>query len=148
MARLCQLAIGLSPLTLITAVCLWRLGVGGGQWPSAAGPSPEPPTEAQLNECLGQPVAEVVQRLRLGGAEWHWTDEPPCTLRGASYSVGNRRVYLYIAEDEPLFRQFDIDREWDYGAFLQCRVGGIQYESGDVHFDIGPAVPWQWRRPK
>ena len=110
--------------------------------------TPSETTEVQLNECLGHTADEVVQRMRLGDAEWRWTDEPPGILRGVSYSPADgRRVTLYIAEGEPLFRKFSDRCEWDHMAFLRCRVGGIQYESGDVHLDIGPAVPWQWRRP-
>lgn len=110
--------------------------------------TPPETTEAQLSDCLGHPADQAVERLRLGDAKWHWSDEPPAILRGVSYSpADSRRVTLYIAEGEPLFRKFSDRFEWDYGAFLRCRVGGIQYESGDVHLDIGPAVPWQWRKP-
>ncbi|HEX4610966.1 MAG TPA: hypothetical protein VH092_22440 [Urbifossiella sp.] len=106
------------------------------------------PTAAALHECLGRPASEVVERLRLADSKWYWTDEPPGTLRGVTFSPGDgRQVTLYIAEGEPLFRQFSDQREWDHAAFLRCRVGGIQYEAGDVHLDIGPAVPWQWRQP-
>jgi hypothetical protein len=101
-----------------------------------------------LNECLGLTVSEVVQHLGLQDAERRWVDEPPLILRGASYyPAKGREVTLYIAEGEPLFRNFNENRDWDYSAFLRSRIGGIQYESGDVHFDIGPAVPWQWRHP-
>ena len=89
-----------------------------------------------------------MQRLDLGEAERHWTDEPPGILRGISHSPPDgRRVTLYIAEGEPLFRKFSDRFEWDYAEFLRCRVGGFQYEAGEVHLDIGPAVPWQWRQP-
>jgi hypothetical protein len=105
------------------------------------------PTETQLNECLNQTADEVVQRLRLGEAKRIWTDEPPGILRGVSYYFADgRRMTLYIAESEPLFRTASDRSEWDYGAFLRSRVGGIQYHSGDIQLDIGPAVPFQWRR--
>ena len=53
----------------------------------------------------------------------------------------------YRAEGEPLFRQYNDRNEWDYKLFLGCRVGGIQYDVGDIRLDLGPAVPWQWRHP-
>jgi hypothetical protein len=103
---------------------------------------------ALLEPCLGRTVREVVQLLGLGDAERYWTDEPPGILRGASYfQRDGRSVTLYIAEGEPLFHRFSDRMEWDYEAFLKCRVGGIQYKAGEVHLDLGPAVPWQWRRP-
>ena len=105
-------------------------------------------TQGRLDECLGQPARDVVQQLRLGDAEWHWTDEPPGVLRGVSYSpVDGRQVSVYIAEGEPLFRKFSARRKWDYEAFLDCRIGGIQYESEEIRLDLGPAVPWQFRGP-
>jgi hypothetical protein len=103
--------------------------------------------EATLKPCLGRTVREVVQLLDLGEAKPRWTQEPPGTLRGASYFTADERsITLYIAEGEPLFRQFNDFFEWDYEAFLRCRVGGIQYSVGEVWLDLGPAVPWQWRR--
>jgi hypothetical protein len=105
-------------------------------------------TEARLNQCLNQPAREVVQLLGLGQAKWYWTDEPPGILRGVSYHPADgRSVTLYIAVGEPLFRRFSDRLEWDYEAFLGCRVGGIQYAAGDIHIDVGPAVPWQFRQP-
>lgn len=105
-------------------------------------------TAEQLNQCLAQPVEKVVERLRLADGKWDWLDEPPGILRGVTYYQGDgREVKLYIASGEPLFRKFSDSREWDYIAFLQCRVGGIQYTAGAVHHDIGPAVPWQFRQP-
>jgi hypothetical protein len=89
-----------------------------------------------------------VDLLGLKDAKWFWTDEPPGILRGVSYyPADGREVTLYIAEGEPLFRRFDDRREWDYEAFLGCRVGGIQYKAGEISVDLGPAVPWQFRRP-
>jgi hypothetical protein len=105
--------------------------------------------EALLQACIGKPAREVVQLLGLGEAKWFWTDEPPGILRGVSYFPDDERsVKLYIAEGEPLFREFRDRGRWDYEAFLACRVGGIQYKSGGVVLDVGPAVPWQWRRPR
>jgi hypothetical protein len=108
--------------------------------------------EALLNPCLGRPVWEVVQMLRLGDAKWSWAHEPPGILRGASYvpvdfPADGRLVTLYIAAGEPLFRLYRERLDWDYEVFLGCRVGGIQSEAGDIHLDVGPAVPWQFRRP-
>jgi hypothetical protein len=105
-------------------------------------------TAGEVNACIGLPVGRAVDRLRVGDAKWYWTDEPPGILRGVSYyPADGRRVTLYIAEGEPLFRKFSDRFEWDYAAFLVCRVGGIQYEDGQYHLDIGPAVPWQFKRP-
>ncbi|WP_157469207.1 hypothetical protein [Gemmata sp. SH-PL17] len=103
-------------------------------------------TEAVLEGCLGQKVGDVVQRLGLAECRWGWADEPPCVLRGAFYRPADSvRVALYVATDETLFRQFNVRRDWDYDAFLKCRVGGIQYRSGVACFDVGSAIPWQWR---
>jgi hypothetical protein len=105
-------------------------------------------TEALLKPCIGKPAREVVQLLGLADAKRYWVDEPPGILRGVSYYPNEKRsIKLYIAEGEPLFRQFNDQFEWDYDAFLTCRIGGIQYESGGVVLDVGSAVPWQWRRP-
>jgi hypothetical protein len=103
--------------------------------------------DIRLNECIGRTAREVVQFLGLGEAAWFWTDEPPGILRGVSYfPADGRSVTIYIAQEEALFRRFDEHREWDYEGFLNCRVGGIQYAVGEARHDIGPAVPWQWRR--
>jgi hypothetical protein len=105
-------------------------------------------TEAALKRCIGQTAKEVVLLLELSDAKWYWTDEPPGVLRGVSYAPANERsVTLYIAKDEALFRRFEERREWDYEAFLGCRIGGIQYKAGEVRLDIGPDVPFQFRRP-
>jgi hypothetical protein len=119
-----------------------------GVWAVLRPASPQTPsiTTTDLHECLGLPAGEVVQRLRLGEAEWFWSEEPPFILRGVSYfPADGQRVTLYIAEGEPLFRQFSEHGEWDYETFQRCRVGGIQYKAGDTHLNIGPAVPWQFR---
>jgi hypothetical protein len=101
--------------------------------------------EAQLEDCIGRTAHEVVKELGLEEAEWYWTDEPPGILRGVTYfTPDGRTVKVYIAAGEPLFRRLGIRREWDYEAFLNCRVGGIQYKAWNAKFDIGPAVPWQW----
>ena len=119
------------------------------QPPAAAQlPATREAAEARLTPCLGLTLREVVERLGLSDAKRYWTDEPPGILRGSSYRLADgRSVTLYIAQGEPLFRRLSERMEWDYEAFLGCRVGGIQYEAGEVHLDIGPAVPWQWRRP-
>ena len=105
-------------------------------------------TERELVGCLDRPVGDVVGQLRLTDAERSWEDEPVSVLRGVSYRTADgRRVVIFLAEGEPLCRLFDEHRTWDYAAFLRCRVGGIHYEAGNVRLDIGPAVPWQWRRP-
>ena len=102
---------------------------------------------ARLTGLLGHPAVEVIRALDLGEALWYWTDEPPGVLRGVTYyPADGRSVTLYVAEGEPLFRRFDSRCEWDYAAFLRCRVGGFQYRAGGTALDIGPAVPWQWRR--
>jgi len=104
--------------------------------------------EAQLQECIGKTIAEVVELLGLTGIKPLWIDEPPSVLRGVLYADGREReVTLYFAETEPLYRKFSERRNWDATQIPQCRVGGIQYSSGGSHFDIGPAVPGQWRRP-
>ena len=103
--------------------------------------------EERLNGCLGHTAEEVVRRLGLGQAQWFWTDEPPCILRGVTYYPDKgTSVNLFIDRAEPLYRQLNEERRWDYAAFLHCRVGGIQYVSGEEWFDIGRDVPWQWRR--
>lgn len=122
------------------------------QSPESRAVDPAPPvsvdaTKGELEMCIGQTARDVVQRLGLQNAEWFWTDEPPAILRGVSYHPDkSKEVIICIAESEPLFRKFDEKRKWDYEEFLRCRVGGIQYRSGEVHFDIGPAVPFQFRR--
>lgn len=118
--------------------------------PAAAAqlPATREAAEARLTPCLGLTAREVVQRLGLGEAKRYWTDEPPGILRGSSYHLADgRSVTLYIAPGEPLFCRFSDRMEWDYEAFLGCKVGGIQYHAGEVRLDLGPAVPWQWRRP-
>jgi hypothetical protein len=106
---------------------------------------------AQLDDCLFLPAGEVVKRLQLNGTKWYWIDEPPGILRGVVYSLpGDRSISLYIAEGEPLYRQFSETRKWDYDAFLKCRVGGIQFQSSQSGTDsktwnLGPDVPWQFR---
>ncbi|VTU01562.1 unnamed protein product [Gemmataceae bacterium] len=103
-------------------------------------------TEATLEAFLGLTARELVDALGLAEGQRDWTDEPPCVLRGVSYSVADgASVTLYIASGEPLFRQLKLHREWDYDAFLGCRVGGIQYHSTAVRLNVGPAVPWQRR---
>jgi hypothetical protein len=110
-------------------------------------PASREAAETLLKPCLGRTVRDVVQMLDLGGAKQSWVDEPPGVLRGSAYyTADEQRVVLYIAEGEPLFRQFNEFCKWDYAAFLGCRVGGIQYWSGEIDLDLGPAVPWQWRR--
>ena len=104
--------------------------------------------EARLKPCLGRPAREVVADIKLGGANWYGTDEPPMILRGVSYyPADGSSVTIYIAASEPLFRRFSEKGEWDYDAFLGCRVGGIQYRLNDIHVDSGPDVPWQFRTP-
>jgi len=104
--------------------------------------------EAQLSSCIGKTVAEVVEALGLTGTKPLWIDEPPTILRGVLYADGREReVTLYFAETEPLYRKFSVRRDWDATLVPKCRVGGIQYERGETHYDIGPAVPGQWRRP-
>jgi hypothetical protein len=121
--------------------------------PSSGAPAAEQHHEAmkkaamaQLLPYIGKTVREVEQGLNLGEAKRHWVDEPPGILRGANYRLADgREVWFYISEGEPLFRQFSDRLEWDYKVFVGCRVGGIQYLAGEVHLDIGPAVPGQWR---
>jgi hypothetical protein len=104
--------------------------------------------EQELKSCLGQRADQVVEKMKLVDAKWFWCDEPPCVLRGVTYfPQQGTQVTLYINSAEPLFRQFKEDCEWNYKAFLRCRVGGIQYWSEERWFDVGPDVPWQWRRP-
>jgi hypothetical protein len=102
--------------------------------------------EAQLNDCLGLTVRQLVKRLELEQADRSWVDEPPAILRGVRYRTSaGLTVIAYIAEGEPLHRKFNEQFEWDYEAVLDCRVGGIQYESGEIQIDVGPAVPFQFR---
>jgi hypothetical protein len=104
-------------------------------------------TETLLKKCIGQSAKEVTQLLKIENAKWLWTDEPPGILRGICYySADDRIVTLYIAEGEPLFRRFAENRQWDFEAFLSCRIGGIQYRAGELSLDIGEAVPFQFRR--
>lgn len=114
--------------------------------PVSGQPTARRAIETMLKPCLGRPVREVVQILKLQDAGHDWTHEPPCILRGARYVTTDRSITLYIAEGEPLFRCFSDRLDWDYKAFLDCRVGGIQYEVGELHLDLGPAVPVLWRR--
>lgn len=114
-----------------------------------AGPEVAPmpvDVEARLRGCIGKTVAEVVETLGLNGIEPILVDEPPGVLRGISYFDGRQPVVtLYFAETEPLHRKFSERRDWDTTLIPKCRVGGIQYSSCGGRFDIGPAIPWQWR---
>ena len=91
--------------------------------------------EAWLKPCLDLTAGDAVQRLGLASDKWSWSDEPPAVRasRATYWSAEKKRwLTLYIAEGEPLYRQFNERGDWDYAAFLACRVGGIQYHSGDV----------------
>ena len=104
-------------------------------------------TEESLKKFLGKTAKEFVEHFKLKDKKGGWTDEPPGILRGVSYYVDKTYFILYIAEGEKLYRRFDENRKWNYEEFLGCKIGGIQYRSGKVYFDVGPAVPFQFRRP-
>ncbi|HZZ80411.1 MAG TPA: hypothetical protein VFE62_18050 [Gemmataceae bacterium] len=104
-------------------------------------------SEESLKKCLNKTAKEVVEHFKLKDAEWHWIDEPPGILRGVSYSVNKQYFNLYIADGEKLFRRFNEKRKWNHDEFLACKIGGINFHSRGVYFDIGPAVPFQFRRP-
>ena len=98
-----------------------------------------------LRPALGQSVRQAIAHLGLEEANRFWTDEPPGILRGASYYLpGDRSVTLYIAQGEPLYRKFSDQCEWDNDAFLDCKVGGVQYHDTRAVYELGPAVPFQW----
>ncbi len=102
-----------------------------------------------LRPAVGQSVREAIAHLGLEEANRFWTDEPPGILRGASYHLSdNRSVTLFIAEGEPLYRKFSDQRKWDNDAFLDCKVGGVQYHDTRGVYDLGPAVPFQWAGEK
>jgi hypothetical protein len=98
-----------------------------------------------LEGYLNLEVKEVVAKMGLEKAEW-WIEEPPDVLRGAAYSLGDKSyIKFYIGRGEELYRKFDEKHKWDYKAFLDCKIGGIQYRSGDTRIDVGPDVPFQFR---
>jgi hypothetical protein len=103
-----------------------------------------------LKACLGLTFEQAVRKLDLGKTDkTFFTDEPPCVLRGMTYYLPQKvEVTLYIAEQDPLFRSFCDSREWDREQLLRARVGGISYRKGEIALDVGPAVPWQWRRDR
>jgi hypothetical protein len=105
--------------------------------------------EAELAGYIGAKAEEVVKRMELGGGDWFWTCEPPLSIRGVTYfpaqgRLGGAQVTLYIDSREPLHRREMF--EGSYEEFLRCRVGGIQFKSPEEWLDVGPDVPWQWRR--
>lgn len=97
---------------------------------------------------INSPIHEVVSVLDLSDARRQWVQEPPFILRGVVYYKGTRTVYLYISEDDPLYRQFNDNCQWDYTTVAECRVGGIVYVDGEHRIEVGPDVPWQFRRPQ
>ena len=132
-------------LTALVPACADKTGTKESAVPSQ--PVSREATDGKLKKCIGQTAKDVVQLLGLKDAKWEWVDEPPGILRGVTYSSDKTHsVTIYIAEGETLFRKFDEKRKWDYAAFLSCRIGGIQYTSGELHLDIGPSVPFQWRQ--
>ena len=95
--------------------------------------------EATLTPCIGLPARDVLHRLGIEEAKRHWNDEPPGKLRGVSYyTADGRSVRLYLAKGEPLYRQINMGRHWDYSSFLDSHIGRIQYESHSIDVEIGP----------
>lgn len=97
---------------------------------------------SRLEKCINLTAHDIISVMDLSHSAWLWVDEPPGVLCGVVYRVNDDvAITLYIAVDEPLHRRVDINRKWDYAAFLQCRVGRIVYDAGDTFLEIGPNVP-------
>ena len=90
----------------------------------------------EVGPGTGAVTREIVRHLQEG-------DRFDAVEINASFVAHLRKRF----NQEPLFRKFDENRRWDYAAFLRCRIGGIQYKSGDVWLDVGQDVPWQFRHP-
>ena len=113
--------------------------LGGGD-PSAVSPpapstvarplAPRDATEPVVRRCLGRPVREGVELLGIVKDRREWVQSPRGILSGCEYygSDGASRVVIWVAPGEPMYRQpADGRGEWDYEAFLDCRVGGVEF---------------------
>jgi len=97
--------------------------------------------KTSLEGYVNLQAKDVVAKMGLEKAKWSWTHEPPGILRGATYSLGEKTyVKIYIGRGERLYRKFDEKCEWDYKAFLDCKVGGIQYRGGETQLPEDQAV--------
>ena len=103
--------------------------------------------ETTIRSCIGLTFQECLDKLRLGKIKLKaFVDEPPLMLRGMSFGFeSGEDVMILIDERDPLFKDINHERSWNYEQLLMAKVGGIDYIAANrgMHIVLGN-IPWHW----